>query len=271
MAQSKGSSGEGLSPKTLVIAAAASAVAAVVVSHFWKGGTVVAAAMTPVIVSVMKDLLARPMESEIVKRPVQQVSRIASGRIVASAMPRTERVRQAGQAHDYPEDPRTAAPLPPTEQHRTADTNGDASRPEVLQSHPRRTYGGSSRRRRPVHLKVAIITGLLAFVIAALVLTVPELVLGGAVSSHHSTTLFGGGSSKAKSSDNTTKDKNTTTKPATKQPQNQQTTPTTPAPTTGAKPPPSTTPAPPTTPQAAPTTPQAAPPPSSGGTSPPAP
>jgi uncharacterized membrane protein YvlD (DUF360 family) len=268
MAHEKGSrSGEGLSPQTLVIAAVASAVAAVVVSHFWKGGTVVAAAMTPVIVSVMKELLARPMESELVKKPVKQVSRMASGRIVASAIPRTERVRQAGQTRDYPEDPRTAAPPPPTEPHSPAGTNGDSTRPDVLQSHPRRTYG-SSPRRRPPHLKIAIITGLLAFVIAALVLTVPELVLGGAVSSHHSTTLFGGGSSKSKSSDKTSTDQSTT--PSGKQPQGQ-TTPATPPPTTGGSTPTTTTPAPSTTPQAAPAPQQTAPPPPSGGTPTPVP
>src|SRR3954471_11090437 len=68
--------GEGLSLQTLVIAAAASAAAAVIVSHVWKNGTVVAAAMTPVIVAIVKELLARPMESEIVRKPV---SKIASG------------------------------------------------------------------------------------------------------------------------------------------------------------------------------------------------
>ncbi|MEA2451226.1 MAG: hypothetical protein QOG63_3158, partial [Thermoleophilaceae bacterium] len=46
---------EGLSLQTLVIAALASGVAAILVSHVWKGGTVLAAAMTPVFVSVIKE------------------------------------------------------------------------------------------------------------------------------------------------------------------------------------------------------------------------
>src|ERR1700712_2049772 len=149
MAQGKGStSSDGLSLQTLVIAAAASAVAAVVVSHVWKNGTVVAAAMTPVIVSIMKELLAKPMDSEMVKKPVQQVSKIASGsgRIIASATPRTERVRQAGKS--FGDQPFSAAPPPPaTERRDGAHTNGNGGRPDVIESHPRKTYGGTPPRR----------------------------------------------------------------------------------------------------------------------------
>src|SRR3954465_6169577 len=69
--------GEGLSLQTLVVAAAASGLAAIVVSHLWKGGTVIAAAMTPVIVAITRELITRPMESEIVRKPVQQVGRLS--------------------------------------------------------------------------------------------------------------------------------------------------------------------------------------------------
>src|SRR3954466_4931609 len=83
MAEGKGNGGgESLSLPTLVVAAGASAVAAIVVSHLWKDGTVIAAAMTPVIVAISKELITRPMESELVRKPVQQVGRLASGRIV---------------------------------------------------------------------------------------------------------------------------------------------------------------------------------------------
>src|SRR4051812_31000576 len=68
--------GESLSLQTLLIAAAASAAAAVIVSRLWKDGTVVAAAMTPGIVAIVKELLAKPMESELVRKPV---SKLASG------------------------------------------------------------------------------------------------------------------------------------------------------------------------------------------------
>src|SRR4030081_3591717 len=52
-----------LSIRTLGIASVASAAAAVVTSQFWIHGTWIAAAMTPVIVSVVSELLHRPTEA----------------------------------------------------------------------------------------------------------------------------------------------------------------------------------------------------------------
>src|SRR4051812_32708429 len=97
--------GEGLSLQTLVLAAASSAAAAIIVSHVWKNGTVVAAAMTPVIVAIVKELLAKPMDSELVRKPVQQVSRVASSsrRRVASG----SGVRTGGVAPPSAEPPLT--------------------------------------------------------------------------------------------------------------------------------------------------------------------
>jgi uncharacterized membrane protein YvlD (DUF360 family) len=235
MAQNTGSgNGDHLSLQTLVIAAAASATAAILTSHLWKDGTVIAAAMTPVIVSIVKEMLAKPMDSELVKKPVQQVSRIASGR------------RASQVVEEEAADPATG---------------------DVVLSHPRRTYGRAAPRRR-LHLKVAVVTGLLAFVIAALVLTVPELLFGGAVSSSGgSTTIFGGSGSKSKR-----EKARGESKPGKEQPAPSRTTPATPPPsdsgdtkepTTTTPAPTSTTPAPTqTTPAPAPTTPSAPEPPS---------
>ena len=188
--------GESLSLQTLLIAAAASAAAAVIVSHLWKGGTVVAAAMTPVVVAIVKELLAKPMESEIVRKPVQQVSRVASSsrRRVAGGTG----VRTGGEA------PRSSHPPlePPPAEPRTVATEplqaGDGFPPTAGDGGltPLRTYGRPPRRR--LHLKIALVTGLVAFLIAAAALTLPELIFGGAISSHHSTTLFGGGSGSSK-------------------------------------------------------------------------
>src|SRR4051812_50078265 len=113
MADGKGTGGgEGLSLQTLVVAAGASAVAAIVVSHLWKGGTVIAAAMTPVIVAIAKELINRPMESELVRKPVQQVGRLASsGRL---AVPGRARTGSSGET----------SVLPPTEEGPTAPGNG---------------------------------------------------------------------------------------------------------------------------------------------------
>jgi hypothetical protein len=235
MAEGKPSGGgESLSLQTLVVAAIASAVAAIVVSHLWKDGTVVAAAMTPVIVAIVKELVSKPMESELVRRPVQQVGRLASsGRLV---VPGRAGARSSGETRV----------LPPTE---------DAEAPA-----PIRTYGHTPRLRR-VHLKIALITGLVAFAIAAAALTLPELIFGGAISSHHSTTLFGGGGggSKSRSDKNKTQQNgNTGTQPQQSKPRNGQTTPAAP-PASGrtTKPPPTSGPQS-TTPQSSPqqTTPQ---------------
>ena len=54
--------GRRLSLRTLGIASVASATAAVVTSLFWKGGTPIAAAVTPVIVAVVSEMLHRPAE-----------------------------------------------------------------------------------------------------------------------------------------------------------------------------------------------------------------
>src|SRR5204863_2543100 len=76
------------------------------------------------------------------------------------------------------------------------------------------TLHGPSRRSRILHPKVWIATGLAAFAIAAAVLTLPELIFGGAVTTKHRTTLFGGGSPPA-----STHKQKTATTPAKTQPQ----------------------------------------------------
>ena len=62
-------SGSGLSLQTLGISAAAAVVAATVVPLFWEHGTVIATAMTPVIVALV---------SEGLRKPVQHVSAVAA-------------------------------------------------------------------------------------------------------------------------------------------------------------------------------------------------
>src|SRR5215208_69761 len=53
----------GLSARTLLIAGAASAVAALVIPMLWRPGTVFAAAMTPIVVALVSELLHRPVET----------------------------------------------------------------------------------------------------------------------------------------------------------------------------------------------------------------
>jgi hypothetical protein len=238
---------EGLSLQTLVIAAVASGVAAVTVSHLWKGGTVFAAAMTPVVVALVKEALHKPMQSEVVRRSATSARRVVAGTAAA-------RIEAARQESPYP----GAIPTPPPPPPDANGASGDLTQGDVLLTHPRRSYGGGGAPRRRLHLKLAIATGLLAFVIAAAVLTVPELVFGGAVSSGHRTTIFGGSTSENKT--NTDQQKTNTTPQQSTQPS-----PTTPQSTT----PQATTPS---QPQQTPSQPQATPqPPSSGGGATPAP
>src|SRR5215211_434260 len=61
-------SGGGLSLQTLLISAVAAVAAATVVPMFWEHGTILATAMTPVIVALV---------SEGLKKPVQHVSAVA--------------------------------------------------------------------------------------------------------------------------------------------------------------------------------------------------
>ena len=68
----------GLSASTLLIAASASAAAAFVVPLFWQPGTILAAAMTPIIVTVV---------SEALKHPAQRVSTVRTRRTTGSFDP----------------------------------------------------------------------------------------------------------------------------------------------------------------------------------------
>ena len=182
---------DGLSLQTLITAAVASGVAAIIVSHLWDKGTIAASAMTPVIVAIVSEGLKKPVQSDLVRGSV----RAASSTI---ARPRSGRT------------PTVIAPP------RGSLDEELRQREEGLDAGPVRVYStGSNRRsplsldspRRQLHLKLAVITGLVAFVIAAAALTLPELIFGGSVTGgHRTTTYFGGGTSskdekKAKDSD----------------------------------------------------------------------
>lgn len=236
---------EGLSVQTLMVAALASGVAAVVVSRIWDKGTIVASAMTPVIVAIVSEAIRRPMESERVRRPVRAV---ASG-----VRPRTGRTPTV-----------IAPPAPDIDQ-------GLQQRDEGVEPGPVRVYGSGSAkrvvgRRRKLPFKLAIVTGLIGFVIAAAALTLPELIFGGSVvGGQRDTTYFGGGGG----SSATTRDKKATDQQSTDKTTPQQTTtdttPSTPT-TTGTQ----TTPAPSGSPPPT-TTGQTAPPPSTSTTPAPTP
>jgi hypothetical protein len=67
------------------------------------------------------------------------------------------------------------------------------------------------RRWGRIHPRVVIATGLVAFVVAAAALTLPELLFGGAVANDHRTTIFGGGKATKTKAEQSTEQVETTT------------------------------------------------------------
>jgi len=250
----------GLSVSTLMIASLSSLAAAVVVSRLWGGGTLIGAAMTPVIVALVSEGLNRPAKAiGTVPKAIGTVRQTRGGRYDPVAEGRAG--LREGDFDGASTPPVPAAAAAQIRVHRASTTK----------------QGFSLRMPRP-RVLAAIGTGLVAFLIAAVFLTSSELVLGKSVtSSSHRTTLV---PVKRSTSSSTTKDKTDTTKttdttttpttstattttpPAESTPAPSETTPPVP-PTTTAAPqaaPPATTPAPQAAPPAT-STPQAAPPP----------
>jgi hypothetical protein len=187
------SSGGGLDVRTLFITACASAGAAYACSKIWAPGTLASAAFTPVLVALIKQALDKPTEVVARAVPVKGVVRSASG-------PGSE---------------------PPTEV-RAADGAGAVAAPESPLAHEDPAtrvaqsgeiqYHGARRGLRGWRL--AVVTGLLGFVIATVVLTVPELVAGrSATDGARDTTIFGGGGKDRGSSAPATTTIQTTTAP----------------------------------------------------------
>ena len=219
MGVSTNSNSRGVDLTTLALTAVASGAAAYACSKVWASGTLPSAAVTPVLVAVIKEALERPAV------------------VVSKAVPARGVVRSAGAGSDEP-----ARRRPPPDEEPTRVAEGPIS-----------TY---TTRRSPIsrRWRLAIVTGLLGFVLCVLVLTVPELVAGGSASGDgRQTTLFGGESEKKKRerTETTTAPTRTVTPP-----QRTVTVPppakTVPAPGTTTPPPAGRTPAPAPTPPAQP-------------------
>ena len=181
-------SGGGLSIQTLLISAVAAVAAATIVPMFWAHGTIVATAMTPVIVALV---------SEGLRKPVQHVSAVApkvtrrsgTGAAVRRFEPAATETGSPERIGARGKGPERFEPLP---RHLRDDA------PSVRDDDP---YGlrKASKTPRP-RLKIALATGALAFFLAAGVVTASELALfGGSVSSDRRTSLFGGQKSTADS------------------------------------------------------------------------
>jgi hypothetical protein len=203
--------GSTLSIQTLIVASLASLTAAIVTSTFWQRGTPITAAITPVIVALASELYSRPA-----RRITQFSSR--AGQVRAGRFQHEARVRERVPSGAPPDRWRSESLSPPED-----DALG-----------PMKVYRAGADRRSPVrrvHIRVALVTAAIAFVIAALVLTLPELVFGGSVAARGSTTFFGSTSHRHRSS---TKHQSTQTTPTNSTPST--TTPTQSTPTVTAPP-----------------------------------
>jgi hypothetical protein len=175
--------GGGLSLQTLVIASLGSVTAAMVTSRLFPPGTVYASAVTPVIVAAV---------SEALNRPAARASELARQRraVVTSARRRQAERVLGGESHPLRGAPDFAQGAAADEE---LGANGDGAHarpglPGEVRIHRTRRWGR-------IHPKVVVVTGLVAFAIAVAVVTLPELVFGGAVATTHRTTFFGGGAS----------------------------------------------------------------------------
>jgi hypothetical protein len=153
MTSSKTSGGGGIDLLTLAITAVASAGAAYVTSEVWAPGTLASAAITPVLVALIKEALAKPAV------------------VVTRAVPVRGVVRSSTPGHE--------PPAPPAQVDERVAQHGEIQ--GTSQSFGRRAW------------QTAIVTGLLGFLVAAVIITVPELVSGKSVTgSGGRTTLLGG-------------------------------------------------------------------------------
>ncbi|MEA2405130.1 MAG: hypothetical protein QOE08_1777 [Thermoleophilaceae bacterium] len=179
------SSGGGLDIKTLLITAVASAIAAYTCSRIWAPGTLAAAAFTPVIVALAKEALAKSTEVVVRAVPVRGVVR--SAEVQGPQPPDASWSQGEGEplGGDFaPPAPAAAPALAPAS---AGDPAMRVAQPGEIQYH--------SSRRGLRGWRLAVVTGLLGFLICAVVFTVPELVAGGSASGGgRDTTLFGGGS-----------------------------------------------------------------------------
>ena len=229
-----------LSIRPLIFASVGSAVAAILTSQFWIAGTPIAAALTPVIVALVSELLHRPTE-RIAQRLTTDVPALRE----SDTLPEAAGAGPPPRAEER--DPRPAREAPMADPRRDpARRPPPGARPPRTGAAPEYRVHRTSAPASRLPWKVILVTAAAAFAIAAAVLTLPELIAGQSLSGDdRDTTFFGGGRSddreapaEQETEPQQTEETEQETEPETEQPDR-------------------TVPAPPTTPeQTTPTTPQ---------------
>jgi hypothetical protein len=182
----------GIDLTTLFLSAVASAAAAYITSKIWAPGTLFSAAMSPVIVALVKEGLRKPTE--------------VVANVVPTVVPTPTRWSRA--SADEPGLVVDGTPEP--EPHVDPDAPHVVLPPVVAaETGPVRVY---STRGRKLRWRLAVITGLLGFAICVVLYTVPELISGKSIGrGGDATTLWGGHRNHTKKS--TTTQTTTTTTP----------------------------------------------------------
>ncbi len=200
-------SGRRISLQTLVIASAASAAASFAASRIWGAGTLVSAAVTPVVVALV---------SEFLRRPVQTVAESAMKVPTVYTLPTHKRTTAASSdSTQVPEGPNRGMPAGATPGEPQSLSRGRqpsrAAKPPA-DTAPAAGSGvgdpGEARRWSPRWL-LAVGTGLLAFVIVVAVFTVPDLVAGRSITGNGAPSTFFGSPSVTKKASSTTTFKTT--------------------------------------------------------------
>jgi hypothetical protein len=183
-------SGGGLSIQTLLISAGAAVGAATIVPLFWERGTLIATAMTPVVVALVSEALRKPVERVSAVTP-KVARRSGTGAALRRPDPAAARTRDPERVGARGAGPERFEPLPEHRRHEAPAVSGDDP------------FGLRKAQRQPrPRLKIALITGALAFVIAAAVVTASELaIFDGSVAGDRKTSLFGGRTDDSRSSE----------------------------------------------------------------------
>jgi hypothetical protein len=198
----------GISVQTLLISSASAVAAAIVVPMFWERGSLIATAVTPVIVALVSEGLNRPAKA------ITAVTPRVTRRSATGAAVRSPQQSGVGARGDGPE--RMWGP---------ADDPFGLRTPEKPKGRP--------------WWKLAVVTGLLAAVIGAAAVTASELAIFGhsVGGSDRSTSVFGGS---GRSTEEEATPTATPEESATEEPEEQ----TTPAPTVTTEPTPTVSAAP---------------------------
>ena len=221
--------GSGISLQTLIIASFASAVASFAASRIWGAGTLISAAVTPVIVALVAEFLRRPVQTVAAtakKVPtVQSLPAVRKRTIAATEDPTGVRSDPTRVTTDSAtrDEPQSYSGLP---EPRLRVESSPAIAPVV---NPGTIKAAEVNTWRP-HWRLVVVTGLLAFAIVVALYTVPDLLAGRSITGNGQPTTFFGGSANVKNRASPTSTVTTVTKTAPTTPTTKTTT--TAAPTT---------------------------------------